>query len=172
MAFGDAEQRQRNARALQDRAREKAREKQRRPIVSSELVPTRERDRRPLGPKIPANVRQAARARSGGRCVVCLFDGKRGQACKKAAHAHHIWPKQRNGWPELAADSRGLVGICFDCHMAHEGASRRIPLAALPPCVFVLAVRTGGRALDYLAGPVYPGVLEDVLPGKLAEATA
>jgi hypothetical protein len=174
MAFGDREQQARNAKMLQERARRKAlaREHPRtQPIASSELAPTRARHNRNPPARVPRDAAQAARARSRGLCVVCVFDGKSNQRRGKAVHLHHAFPKQRNRWPHLAKDSRNLVGVCFDCHMAHENASRRIPLEALPACVFVLAVRTGGHALDYLAGPTYAGDLDRVLPVKLAEVT-
>jgi hypothetical protein len=99
---------------------------------------------------IPTETRAAARARSGGKCIVCLFWGHGGHGHGKAAHLHHALPKQPNKWPELIAVEDNLVGVCFDHHMAHEDGSRRIPLLALPECVFRLAADVSQAAVDYL----------------------
>jgi hypothetical protein len=104
---------------------------------------------------IPPETRRAARARSGGKCVVCAHRGYGGRGGRKAAHLHHVFPKQANRWPELIAVEDNLVGVCFDCHEAHEGGSERIPLGALPECVFRLAADVGKAAVDYLLGPTY-----------------
>jgi hypothetical protein len=98
--------------------------------------------------RIPPETRAEVKARSGGKCVVCLYWGIRHP--RKATHLHHCFPKQENRWPELALVADGMVGACFDCHMAHENGSRRMPLLALPECVFQLAADVGQAAVDYL----------------------
>lgn len=115
--------------------------------------PKRQPPKRP--DPIPAETRAAARARSGGRCIVCVFDGNAHNAQGKATALHHVFPKSRRKWPMLVAVEDNLVGVCFDCHGAHEGGSRRIPLLALPECVFRLAADVGPAAVDYLLGPTY-----------------
>jgi hypothetical protein len=108
--------------------------------------PTRRKPKPAL--RIPPETRAEVKARSGGKCVVCLYRGKRHPS--KAAHLHHCFPKQENRWPELALVGDGMVGVCFDCHGAHEGGAGRIPLLALPECVFRLAADVSQAAVDYL----------------------
>ena len=77
----------------------------------------------------------------GRQCVVCGG---------KASQAHHAVPRQtivaRGGDSfEIAYDPRNGVPVCFDCHQAHENASRRIPLSLLPPGVVAWADENGFR---------------------------
>jgi hypothetical protein len=118
--------------------------------------------------RIPPETRAEVKARSGGKCVVCLYRGRRHP--RKATHLHHCFPKQENRWPELALVGDGMVGACFYCHGAHEGGSERIPLLALPECVFQLAADVGPGAVDYLlriyeqptrGGPAHDGRRRD-----------
>lgn len=102
---------------------------------------------------IPPETRIAARARSGGQCVSCLYRyGKHSRGVRKAVHLHHIFEKQFNRWPELAAVEDGLVGLCWDCHQDTHGShkQRRVALMALPECVFRLAAVVGPAAVDHL----------------------
>lgn len=117
-------------------------------------------DRKPLArtaPKrpdpIPAETRTAARARSHGRCIVCQYIGARcgwGNGKGKADALHHALPKQRAKWPMLVAVEDNLVGVCNFHHDNHEHGGARIPLLALPECVFRLAADVGPAAVDYL----------------------
>lgn len=107
------------------------------------------RSGRASAPRIPTETRAAARARSGGKCVVCVHEGHRRPG--KAEHLHHVFPKQENRWPGLALVEDGLVGVCEAHHSAHEfSPDFRIPLLALPECVFRLAADVGPAAVDYL----------------------
>jgi 5-methylcytosine-specific restriction endonuclease McrA len=152
-------------RAWQDRSREKAlgRGKTVSELAvraSSELLPGPARGRPKRGkPRvvIPPSVRQAARARSEGRCVMCLWLGR---PPKKIAHLHHVLPKGLARFSKWAAESANLVGLCFDCHAAHTDAcvertedgglrSRRIPWEALPDVTVQFVARCGGPAVDY-----------------------
>jgi hypothetical protein len=89
----------------------------------------------------------AVRARSEGKCVVCVHQGR--ERPKKAEHRHHCLPVQK--WPELELVADAQVGICADHHWAHEYSPNfKIPLLALPECVFRLAADVGPAAVDYL----------------------
>jgi cytochrome c553 len=115
--------------------------------------------------RIPPETRAEVKARSGGKCVVCLYRGKRHPS--KAAALHHCFPKQENRWPELALVGDGMVGVCKRCHDDHEYApdGPRIPLLALPECVFRLAADVSQAAVDYLlrtyAQPTRGGTAHD-----------
>lgn len=125
-------------------------------IVRQGLPATPPKRTRPKRPDpIPSETRAAARARSGGRCVVCVYYGHGGRGHGKATALHHVLPKQRNKWPELVAVLDNLVGICNSHHDNHEHGGARIPLLALPECVFRLAADVGPGAVDYLL-KVYP----------------
>ena len=90
--------------------------------------------------RIPQRVRDEAYGRSRGLCIC---------GCgRKAVHLHHVYGVAL--WPELATEADNLVGVAFDCHMAHENASRRLPRARLPDCALKLADKIGGRAFYYL----------------------
>jgi hypothetical protein len=91
--------------------------------------------------KISEATRREVAERSRGRCIVC--GGKRGRMTR-----HHVLPVQR--WPELELVAANMVLACFDCHMAHEGASRRIRWSELPECAITLAYATSGAAAIYL----------------------
>lgn len=141
------------ARALNERARQKRRANAAMPgIVRQGLPDPRALQRKP--PKRPdpilAETRRAARARSGGKCVVCLYHGHGGRGAGKAEHLHHALPKSRSKWPQLVAVLDNLVGVCAHHHMNHEHGGARIPLLALPECVFRLAADVGPAAVDYL----------------------
>ena len=115
------------------------------------------RTRKPLGRAAPTPLLPGERgwtqrvfALYGRRCVVCG---------RKAVHAHHAVGKAvilaawRLSVPEreaLAYDERAGVPCCFDCHMNHEAASRRIPFDRLPPAVVAWAIEHGfrGRIMD------------------------
>lgn len=89
--------------------------------------------------------------RSGGKCIRCIWLGK--PRPRKAEHLHHVFPKQKAYWPRLTKLADNLVGLCTDCHWGHEFSpnhAHRLPLMALPQCVFELAARTSQRAVDYL----------------------
>jgi hypothetical protein len=97
---------------------------------------------------IPDDVKRQVRARSKGRCIVCLFDGK--PKAGRAEHLHHGLPKGVHGWPHHAKKAENLMGICAKCHDLHERAIRRIPRAALPACFVEFCKRLGGRAEAYI----------------------
>lgn len=86
------------------------------------------------------------KARSGGACVVCEHAGR----SRPGIEPHHVFPKQRNRFPELANEPRGMIWVCRECHGRHELAHQRIALTALPTCVFEVAAEVGDRALVYL----------------------
>jgi 5-methylcytosine-specific restriction endonuclease McrA len=130
-------------------------DRHRKPIASSELVPTRQRNAKNKPVVLPPDVRRAARARSEGKCVVCLHRGRRGRSLGKAVHLHHVLPKGLDRFKRWATESANLIGLCFDCHMAHENASRRVPWEALPDVTVNLIARVGPVAVDYCAA-VYP----------------
>jgi 5-methylcytosine-specific restriction endonuclease McrA len=104
------------------------------------------RGRRKRRLSVPPETTMAVRARSEGKCVVCVHQG-RGRP-KKAEHRHHCLPVQK--WPELELVADNLVGVCSDCHDQHHHGIHRIPLLALPECVFRLAADVGPAAVDYL----------------------
>jgi hypothetical protein len=135
-------------RAWEERTRERARERAQAPR------------RRRTGKKkviVPKPVRQIAINRSLGVCVVCLHRAgvdpdrvsiaalqrlvSRG-VVRAAVQVHHVLPEQ--SYPELVKCSDNLVGVCTDCHYAHEYApNQRIPRAALPSCCLELALDHG-----------------------------
>lgn len=117
------------------------------------------------GVKIPARARRHALARSHDACVMCLHRNgidanavsnatvrqlMRVDLVAKATQLHHVFPRQR--WPQLIKVAANLIGVCPGCHDEHERAHRRIPLAALPACVFDLvdADPEADRLLLYL----------------------
>lgn len=106
--------------------------------------PTLKRSAPKPAPKVPPEVKRAVRKRSGGRCIVCLFDGHGGKGAGKADELHHVWDKAL--WPSLATEPANLVGTCAKCHARHTNAFRRIPLGALPGCVFELYERLPVKA--------------------------
>lgn len=69
---------------------------------------------------IPRELRDAVYRRSAGRCIVCGA---------VAQQVHHVLAKAR--WPQFYLEARNLVGVCPDCHAAHENASRRIRMSEL-----------------------------------------
>jgi 5-methylcytosine-specific restriction endonuclease McrA len=69
--------------------------------------------------RVPAPVRQQVKARTGGRCAACM--------AQPVHQLHHVLPQQR--FPELALEPLNMVGLCVDCHAAHEYApGRRLAL--------------------------------------------
>jgi hypothetical protein len=112
------------------------------------------RSRKPLGKGkrkrrlvVPPETTMTVRARSDGKCVVCIHQGR--PRPKKAQHRHHVFPVSTYPLLELVAD--GQIGICADHHWAHEYSPNfKIPLMALPECVFRLAADVGPAAVDYL----------------------
>lgn len=58
----------------------------------------------------------------GMECAACHVAGP-------PAHldAHHIFPKQKNKWPELKDEPSNIITVCRDCHERHENASKRLP---------------------------------------------
>jgi len=80
------------------------------------------RSRRKHRKRIPKDMRERVLEITGGFCFLC--------GVRRAVHLHHFLPVQR--WPELELDEDNLRGMCFDCHMGHENASKRIPYEALP----------------------------------------
>lgn len=133
---------------------------------SSRLAP----GRRKVKPRVPDAVRQQVRERTHGKCHLCLY--QRGVAvtmewllpldetrpigpatmrgAKQIAHLHHCFTEQK--FPELIAEPANLIGLCFDCHLAHHRPGvndTRIPLAALMPETLALADDDGPR-LNYL----------------------
>lgn len=105
--------------------------------------------------KVPPGARNKALDRSKGICVVCAFNARvdvvrlpreirmqllRDGVIQRATQVHHVLP--RNKWPGLIKLADNLIGVCVDCHMAHEYIGvkrRRIPRAALPACAIALA---------------------------------
>lgn len=107
-------------------------------------------------PRIPDAVRLAVRARSKGRCVVCVWRGY--ARAGKARHIHHVWPVQR--FPELALEPDNMVGACEQCHFNHEYApDKRMPREALPACVHALYERLPEPARLYFER-TYPTAAE------------
>ncbi len=103
---------------------------------NSPLVP----GRRKVRPKVPDAVRAEVKARTHGRCALCLR--QRGYTARRIAHLHHIFPTQR--WPELAKEPANLIGLCHEHHFAHEFApGQRIPREALPAEAIALAEGDG-----------------------------
>ena len=160
-------------REWQERSRQRARERDRgrRPLASSELVPIPVRQLKNPPPQAPASARQAARARSGGRCIVCLFEGRTGSTTK-AVHLHHVLPKGLARFSRWAADSRNLVGLCELHHARHTDAAMvrqpdgslvdgRVPWEALPDVTVQFIAQAGGQAVDY-AATWYPRVWREV----------
>lgn len=147
MAFGDRkpeqlrEWRERGARNYQRNRRERAEQI----APGTERVGLRSKPR-PLKPPIPSSVKQRARARSGGKCIVCLFEGRNRPG--KAQDPHHVFTERHA--PALREHESNLVGVCRHHHLAHHNAQPRIPLAALPDCVFELARSLGSQAMHYL----------------------
>jgi hypothetical protein len=95
----------------------------------------------------PPETTMEVRARSDGKCVVCAHQGR--PRPRKAEHRHHVFPVRT--WPLLELVADGQVGICADHHWAHEYSPNfKIPLLALPECVFRLAADVGPAAVDYL----------------------
>lgn len=105
---------------------------------------------------IPAAVRAAVKARSGGRCVMCAWLDSRPLAILRRggriAHLHHVLDEHQ--WPEYAQEERNLVGLCFDCHWAHHFPgvnARRVAWEALPPEVVAWVCSRGGREQAYIS---------------------
>jgi hypothetical protein len=72
---------------------------------------------------------------------------------KRGVHRHHVVYEQhvvRAGGK--LKDARNLVWLAFDCHLAHHGRSRVLPLGVLPDSVFVFASELlgAGAAFEYL----------------------
>jgi 5-methylcytosine-specific restriction endonuclease McrA len=113
--------------------------------------------------KVPKATREAVKARSGGRCVMCEWLFERGELDayrpRRIVHLHHVFAEQRH--PALALEAANLIGLCMQCHFDHEnfaghGAPRRIPRDALPAETLELALREGLRhELErlYIAAP-------------------
>lgn len=94
-------------------------------------------------------------SRKNLRCRACLR--------RRSTHTHHVVYEQEL---KRLADQRGLIGkarralifnrdngfaICFDCHLAHHNAGRRIPLYLLSDANLNFAFRElGAYAYDYL----------------------
>ena len=89
---------------------------------------------------IPKAMRARIYARSQGRCVVCRT--------RRATTLHHVFPVQR--WPELELEEANLIGLCWECHDAHERALPRVPHAQLPRQAVELAKRVGPDAEAYI----------------------
>jgi 5-methylcytosine-specific restriction endonuclease McrA len=113
---------------------EKVREWQRRSRAPLKQTPRKRRE------TLSAKVRRDVYARSNRKCVVC----KR----RRALTIHHVLPVQ--AFPHLELEPRNMVGACFDCHMNHEAASRRIRWDELPECAVTLAYATSGAAAIFL----------------------
>jgi 5-methylcytosine-specific restriction endonuclease McrA len=96
--------------------------------------------------KIPVTKREQVYARSGGRCVVCRT--------ARCAQLHHVLPVQT--WPQYELEPRNMLGVCVDCHAAHEhGGVNRRPIRrgeiAWPVVEFVL-----GEGLAWFLVRTYP----------------
>lgn len=105
------------------------------------------RSRRKRRPRLPDDTRRAVRARSKGKCVVCVWEGA--TRPRKADHLHHVLDVQN--MPALLLVADGIVGTCREHHIAHHyQPGGRIPRAALPPCVLALAEDVGPVALAHL----------------------
>lgn len=118
---------------------------------------------------IPPALRAIVRARSLGVCVVCLHREGVDVKCvtltalnelverrvvAPIAQLHHVLPKDDAHWPHLALERDNLIGVCADCHYAHEfQPDGRIPRAALPTCALDLAER---EALMHYIERAYP----------------
>ena len=71
---------------------------------------------------------------------------------RRGVHAHHAVYRQHLPAGTLR-DPRNLVRVCFECHGAHHGRSRVLPLRVLPDPVFAFAADALGpsAAYSYLA---------------------
>lgn len=84
---------------------------------------------------------------------------------QRAANRHHIVYQQtlrdvarsagRRGFRRrdvevsLTTDRRNLMWLAFDCHMAHHGRSKVLPLVLLPDEAFEFARETLGAGVAY-----------------------
>lgn len=107
------------------------------------------RGKRKVRRKIPIAVRNAVKARSHGRCVVCLHRLAAAgvlnrERASRVAQLHHVWPVRL--FPELEVEPWNLVGLCVGCHDEHERAHRRVPRDALPSETIALSQWPGAPA--------------------------
>lgn len=120
------------------------------PLARSSLKPRG----RKTQPRTHPHARARALSRSGGLCIVCLYnvgitdvrrvstrrlqDLVESGAVKASRVLHHVFPKQR--WPALITCDDNQVDVCDDHHNDHEfKPDGRIPRAALPECSVALA---------------------------------
>lgn len=75
---------------------------------------------------------------------------------RRAVHQHHAVYRQHILGAELN-DPRNLVPIAFDCHLAHHGASKRLPLSVLPDGVFEFAAELMGPGAHGYLSRYYAG---------------
>lgn len=125
--------------------------------------------RRKVRPRVPDRVREQVRARTHGKCHLCLWrlgatitpdtaetgptafralDYVRG--ARRIAHLHHVFSEQK--FPELVAEPLNLIGLCVECHGGHHHPGvndTRMPRAALMAETLALALDDGPR-LNYL----------------------
>lgn len=113
-----------------------------------------------MRPRVPDAVREQVRARTHGKCQLCLFEmgyrppyvllSSSGGGARRIAHLHHVLDEQH--FPDLAAEADNLMGLCFDHHMAHHGPGvndTRIPREALMHEARELAADDGPRSVYF-----------------------
>lgn len=99
------------------------------------------RHRRRRKAKIPPELRERVKARSGGICVRPGCGGR-------IAQLHHVLDE--HGFPELALTEWNLVGVCWQCQQDHHFKPYgRLPRSALPPQT-LRRLRAVPRYRDYL----------------------
>lgn len=150
-------------RRWQDRSRERARERERerssRRARSGSTRPgglSRKRAGRRKA-TLPRPLRVRVLSRTRGLCTVCLhreqIDPERFSIpalqrlvttgrLRAAVQLHHILPEDE--YRQFARVEDNLIGVCVDCHMAHEfSPNGRIRRAALPACSIEFAETVG-----------------------------
>lgn len=129
---------------------------------------------------MPDAVRAEVKARTRGRCQLCLYRlGYRppyallsasGHGAKRIAHLHHCLPVDT--FPELTGDAANLIGLCVDCHFGHEYPGvrpTRIPRDALLAETLELMADDGPRSV-YMER-TYPLADAGRLPAETEEPT-